>query len=64
MLIFGAGSPVVIAFGIAMILKAFPGTQELPAWTPAWLFTWYIENHPSRGATVIEEIARVEAFRS
>jgi len=31
MLIFGAGSPVVIAFGIAMILKAFPGTQELPA---------------------------------
>lgn len=34
------------------IIKAIPGMQELPLWTPAWLFIWWLENSNSKIAEV------------
>jgi hypothetical protein len=58
----GVGNTVLLVQGIVMVAKVIPGVQELPLWTPAWLFMWYLENHPSSLTTAVETIGNIENF--
>jgi hypothetical protein len=58
-IISGMGAAVVITQGVVLIAKAIPGLQEFPLWTPSWLFTWWMENHPSRLTKVVETAAQL-----
>ncbi len=57
--IFGMGSVVLITQGVVMLLKAIPVVQEFPLWTPAWLFIWFIENHPSELTSKVDRAAAI-----
>jgi FtsZ-binding cell division protein ZapB len=48
--VFGLGGPIIAIQVVTDILKAIPGVQELPLWTPTWLFVWWLENSNSKVA--------------
>ena len=56
-----AGPVLLATQGIVMFVKAIPALQEIPAWTPAWLFIWYAENHPSAATSTVLKAAQTEA---
>lgn len=50
-------SSVLLAQGVAMILKAIPVIQELPLWTIAWIIAWIVSNLPGKlGKVAVQAI--------
>ena len=54
----GLGASVMAAWSVVTIAKYIPIVQELPLWTPTWLFVWYAMNHPSGVAGKALEVAQ------
>lgn len=57
----GLGGAVMAVWSVVTIAKYIPIIQEIPLWTPGWLFVWYAMNHPSGASGKALKIAQTAA---